>query len=613
MTGINLDGITPVLFPLEPIQGESLRGYMGRVAEHNAYARPSDLITSHGLRLRQLWSGEVETKILAKIYGVSANLLDPMVPKSIEGHELLTSVYGIEAEPHTLRKTQCPISPSGLRRSAHHRFSWSWRRLPFCSEDWSLLVDNCPNEQCRAELKWHNGPLYECAACRFDLRQAQGSYIDPQDRPLLSIVADLTSWDPAVRRSAAVHLPDFIAGLAPENVLSVALAIGASLTHAGHQLAELPERPAGYPQTMLVGMRFLLSGAMNGSEAGMPIASAKVITRARNNLCWRAREASEPVWQALQEARRRTRLFGRASTISVSAAANATGLGRTTIRWLIDQGVLLAYPSGGGKHRRQSDIDAASLEKLKAITGSRISISRLSSISKLPAGVIEHIFRNRGINQNNDENVLKIYASPQYPRTESLDCLNEIGRSVNRIGTSLNRRIHLSDVFGADQCIDALWAEALLATNIPGGIESLAHSGLEPANLTVSHEGAEMIRAGGLAAGLPSEPQEGPMTLTEAEVRLKTNPKDIQRLIKLGLLSRKGMGVCRRSVSTCLHRLISSRELAERAGCQAIDIGSVASEHGMMRPYWGLGFWQREEAEALFPGASNFDDQRVAA
>ncbi|EJL37358.1 hypothetical protein PMI01_00714 [Caulobacter sp. AP07] len=598
MAALDLARIKPVLFPLDPIPGETIRGYAGRVAQHNVYGNPSDLLLPAGLSLNDLRRGRADPRVLAKIYGVGVDQLDPMVPKGLASREHWTTVYGLDGAPYSFRQTPCPISPSGLRRSPHHRFSWSLRRLSFCAEDWSLLVGHCL--RCRAQLRWHSGPIHECSSCHLDLRDGTVSYIQSPDRPYLSVAANLVSFELQVRQSALEQLPNYLRPLAPEDVLSVAVAIGQSLRCAGHPLGKVSSAAPTYPATMLTGMRFILDGAAGGAEGTMRGVSSDVIVKARKNLSWRAREAAEPVFHALQEARRTTRLFGRASTLSITAAAASARLGRSTMRRLIRHGLVLAYPSGGGDERRHDDVDVASLAEIKSLIRSRISIRQLSRGFKLPSGVVEKILADKEIEPLDGESIRLIYKEPQYHNKQVMDLFKEIERSVERISQRGECRVLLSEVFGKEAHLDAMWAAVLVAEDVPDGIGSNAPYGLDPLHLHVSLRGAAMLEAGGLPA-FPAELESAPMTLKDAEVRLKSNPRDIQRLIKVGLLIRRGKGLCRRSVTSCGRMLMSSRELAESVGVDPMDVSALANVRSLKRPYWGIGFWMRDEADALLP------------
>ena len=202
--------------PLPPIEGESLDGFIARVAAHTlvdnalaisslggvAYGHRPDLST-HG------WEGlpavaECLQVDIADLQQRSYPLIDPARD--------LRLFFGTPLERRHFEVRTRRFSPAGLRLSNHHRALWQLRIFPFCIETWEYLLDRCP--RCHAPQRWYrtNG-IERCDYCVEDLRRAPSELVPPEHREAALAAVGLAHPDQERRSASLKRLPDALQSL----------------------------------------------------------------------------------------------------------------------------------------------------------------------------------------------------------------------------------------------------------------------------------------------------------------------------------------------------------------------------------------------------------------
>lgn len=681
MAALDLDLIKPVLFPLDPIPGETIRGYAGRVAEHNAYASPADLLVQAGIGLSDLWNGRADAEVLARIYGVDAIQLDPMVPKSVAGCEPWKTICGLQEGAHSfreapfptsptelppqardsqvvkisgvaysqrsIRKDWCPVSPSGLRRSTHHRFSWSLRQFPFCPEDFRLLLPKCPAENCGAPLRWGNGPIHLCSACNFDLRRARTRQIDREHQPYLGVAAGLVSFDEETRRQSLTQLPAFLGELTAEDALQLARTIGRALQAAGHPLANAPRSSRLYPVAMLAGMRFLLDREA-GDSLGLhdDKAPERYVRSARERLRQATPLAPRSVQIVLGRVCEETLLFrsprmtrarpkptlsvrrrrarqelpapaappAAEKGVNLTGAARMLGIERSVAKRLLQTGVLRGRTAGGGSKRAYVVIEEASVLALVEEANARISLSHLAAQYGLKATWLIEMISLGHLERAQSPYIDATYREIQLRKSSALAYLDRITGAIVRTSPDDPDRVPLAEVFALLGPGPKPWLQVIIApTLLPDGLGSFEPNGARTSGLNVSRRCAAILQSGAILRPARQLPAHADITLSEAEEHLNCQPRDIAALIRGGALPRFGKGVSLHSVEACAKAYISSSELAGRARLPALDIATIARSKGLARPFPNAGFWPRVQAEAAFDVGTVFPPRRRAA
>jgi hypothetical protein len=254
--------------PLPPIDGESLDGFMARVAAHNmvdnalaisslggvAYGHRPDLST-HG------WEGlpavaECLQVEIADLQHRSYPLTDPARD--------LRLFFGTPLERRHLELRTRRFSPTGLRLSSHHRALWQLRLFPFCIESWEYLLDRCL--RCHAVQRWYrtNG-IDRCDYCVEDLRRAASTLVPIEEREAAGAAVGIIHPDPERRAAIMRSLPRDIQGLGNGGAFSLLVRLVSLVDHSipltppGAKRAWRPAAPERMT-TALAGAWTLLAG-----------------------------------------------------------------------------------------------------------------------------------------------------------------------------------------------------------------------------------------------------------------------------------------------------------------------------------------------------------------
>lgn len=604
MTQANLSWIRPVRFPLALLPGESIRGYAARVAEHNTYDRAAQLLDAVDVNLNDLWTGTDPT-VLSAFYKVELPAMEHALSRRSDGGNSLT-LFGASYPKYFIRTKIRPVSPSGLRRSKHHRFAWSLRPLAFCPEDFSLLIFECPPEGCGESLVWRDRPLHLCPFCNFDLRMARTRKI-PQDlRPSLGVAAGLMSFDPEVRRASLALLPQSLGSLAPFDAVQAVLVIGRALVEGEHPLARAPHLAHIDTAALSAGVSFLLEpdawDRLGEVTRGAPPAFvAKTRAKLRSKLKW----VSAEVRTALGPLQEETSLFRspRADDriINLTIAADMLAVDRKAAKQLLDSGILQGRAVGGGSERVLSEVDNTSLSKLIAEASARISVAQLAEQYRLKSSWINQMISLGLIDRARSPFIDAAYKDVQVCKTSAHAYLGRINKAVVRTAPGDPNRIPLKDAFVALGTGAKPWVQAIMAPRLlPDGLGCSDPDGFRYSALNVTRRCAEMLRSREFSFPPLRRLSVREITLSEAQEHLNCHPRDISELIKLGVLMRSESGLTVESVEACALHLISTGELAVLAEVPALDLSILAQQKGLQRPYSSAGFWDRAEAQAAF-------------
>ena len=97
---------TAVCFPLPPFPAESARGYIARVADHNIHQRHDDALRHAGVELKDVLAGQVDAKLLDRIYGLDPKGQETFWPQSLESRAAgAVLVHGAERPFRTMAMT----------------------------------------------------------------------------------------------------------------------------------------------------------------------------------------------------------------------------------------------------------------------------------------------------------------------------------------------------------------------------------------------------------------------------------------------------------------------------------------------------------------------------
>lgn len=221
--------------PLPIIPGESLDGYVSRVAADHHMPRLADITQIAGatasIRQHATFCDPNQLDVLTDCLGVDPEVLRLHAPQCTE-NPLAYNFFGTEVLRHQLQFAHRRFSPAGLMRSPHHRALWTLRFFPFCSETWEYLVDRCPNPSCRRRQFWRRTVGIElCDFCAEPLTRADAVPVPEELRPNLRMLLGLVHPDAAWREQTREQLPPKLVDIGGGDLLELACALSAVVDH----------------------------------------------------------------------------------------------------------------------------------------------------------------------------------------------------------------------------------------------------------------------------------------------------------------------------------------------------------------------------------------------
>lgn len=231
------DSLAPwkVTTPLPLIEGESLDGYVARVAAEHHMPRMSIVTEVAGATAsdRQHASFCKEAGLIAladclRVDLASLRLHSPLWSASAE----TLNFFGTRVPKDFLQFPARRFSPKALEQSPHHRALWQLRVLPICTETWEYLEDRCPNPSCGRQQVWRRTPGIDlCDFCAAPLTRAQARAVPEPLRDNLEKLVGLVHPNPPRRAASKALLPPRFAGLDGGELLELACALAPIVDH----------------------------------------------------------------------------------------------------------------------------------------------------------------------------------------------------------------------------------------------------------------------------------------------------------------------------------------------------------------------------------------------
>lgn len=227
--------------PLAIIEGESLDGYVARIAAAHHFPRIAEITQLGGAevgeRSHAAFCDAEGLEAIAGCLRADAERLQQHAPLSSPDGSKQT-MFGIALAKDHFQFTYRRFSPSALKASPHHRALWTLRLFPFCTETWEYLVDRCPNPACRRQQRWRRTIGIDlCDFCGEPLTRAEADIVPEELRENLGQFVDLVHPDASRREQARRLLPPELAQLDTDDLLKLACLIAPVVDHrAGRPL-----------------------------------------------------------------------------------------------------------------------------------------------------------------------------------------------------------------------------------------------------------------------------------------------------------------------------------------------------------------------------------------
>ena len=216
-----------VLWPVTPIEGESLLGLVTRTAHENVLPSSFTLLSragqTYGHRPTAATFEDLDQDHLATILGVNFEDVAARCHAAREDRGFV-DFFGAGVRRDDLITRQRYFSPASLSSSPHHRALWMLKPVTFCPESWEFLTNQC--HECGAVQRWRSaGAITACDECCADLRAAAPALVPRELHADLAFLTGLIDPRQEARRVARTSLPAPLAGLDGGDVFELAVAL----------------------------------------------------------------------------------------------------------------------------------------------------------------------------------------------------------------------------------------------------------------------------------------------------------------------------------------------------------------------------------------------------
>lgn len=209
--------------PLTPIAGESLDGFIARVAAaswiDNAFTITSLAGARYGHRSTLATHAREGLPIVADCLQVD---VEDLYSRFYPATNVLAQrkFFGVSVHRRDIETGIRRFAPAAMEISPHHRALWQLRPFPFCSETWQYLLERCP--RCDAIQRWyHANGIDRCDHCVEELSVARAINVPIEQRPALQLAIGLVHPDPKLRQRSIGELPAEIGKLGSATALEL--------------------------------------------------------------------------------------------------------------------------------------------------------------------------------------------------------------------------------------------------------------------------------------------------------------------------------------------------------------------------------------------------------
>lgn len=195
----------------EPILGESLNGFIARLAEANRFNRVEWVANAARIRFPRIWYPDKQVESLAAVAGLEFDALKTIAasPPWQKGSTVVSTVHGHDISTDAFLRKGRRICPQCLTEASYHRMAWDMRFVRSCIHHLNRLVADCP--ACGRKLDWRTSSVRRCF-CDFDLTTA----------PTVTVAAEVLAATRLLQSMLVDHdleLPVLLAGLDLDEVL----------------------------------------------------------------------------------------------------------------------------------------------------------------------------------------------------------------------------------------------------------------------------------------------------------------------------------------------------------------------------------------------------------
>ena len=213
------------------IEGESLDGYISRVAAAHHFSRLAEVTSQGGAeknnRQQAAFLDSPGVTAIAECLRIEPSTLLHHAPlMSPDGKR--RKIFDIQLAADHFQFAYRRFSPSALEASPHHRALWNLRLFPFCLETWEYLEERCPHPACRRRQRWRRTLGVElCDYCGEPLTNAVAEKVPYELRQNLEYLLGVVHPAPVCRERARGRLPEALRKLDADDLIMLSCMLAA--------------------------------------------------------------------------------------------------------------------------------------------------------------------------------------------------------------------------------------------------------------------------------------------------------------------------------------------------------------------------------------------------
>jgi hypothetical protein len=389
-----------LLFPVAPLPGETLLGFVTRCLAKNHLGVPVQFMRrlDIDLSIRGDLLGRLQARLPAiqEALGLSDDELGKLWGAAAVGPERRRRLGGVWLRPSLIEQGTRRVPPSIAADQPDHAL-WMVRHMTFCPITWEELVGHCPSQWCGKQLTWPRAQVLDrCRHCDARLSEWKARKVPVRDRRVLTWVSALFSDSEVTRQSAVAKVPATFEIETATDVYELLLAFGRAvfllrladgddrdwsfrdLAAAARFMLDYPRSRWDALQTLKLGERPRLYGLLARIARDSPVV---LVRRQLEKIL--LDDGSEIV---LRKATREPP----PGTLTTTDAALVLRVQKGDVKRLVASDLLHPVRTSGGE-RQQNLFDERVIRRIRDELDARISWRSFSTHTGLPTLAVEQL------------------------------------------------------------------------------------------------------------------------------------------------------------------------------------------------------------------------------
>lgn len=473
-------GHATVLFPVDPVQGETLLSYVMRTAEWNHLGRFGAALQALGFSCRYSRHTLCEvTRGLGEFRDALG--VHPLALATLWGVEPLEAgrrrLGGVWLRPNHIAASRRRLPPSILA-GQHDQAIWMVKHLGFCPSTWELLTEVCPRRWCGRPLWWWGAPsIDQCWHCGSRLNEVKRSTKVPvSDRPPLRWIVDLFDDREEVVERAINRVPPIFSISNATDLYE--LIVG--FARIFQDLWRLPTQGAAKDtaRAAAAAARFILEFPRSHwdfeqSEMG-EVSDFRIRLRSlrdHSSIASVRENAGNVLDYGRDRARPNVPEVPTLRYLNLTNTARALQIEASAVNDLVAHKFLVALSAGGGRMRKHRSFRRTQVAALQSRMVGRLSWADFCRLTGLPQVAVEQLLAVGALRRCEDDAIRFLYGPGHLERIAATSYVEQLLRVA--LPEAPSGWISLRDVMTGVGGRAKPWApmlNAALEGDIPGGV-----------------------------------------------------------------------------------------------------------------------------------------------